>query len=160
MWNTSQDILFHDKDGFKNTMVHGWIWFHKLQINRSFSTNQENWEEEMKWISMDTPSRWDWKSFHCTCAAFAASLPVASSSCLYSFWFCLRTRLTADHKLSASCERQQHVTTRRKFVSVCCLFCFTCLHSTQCFHACWHVHIIHYVSCATPHGSRLVQARV
>ena len=24
--------------------------------------------------------------------------------------------------------------------------------STQCFHACWHVHLIHYVSCATPHG--------
>ena len=38
-------------------------------------------------------------------------------------------RLTADHRLSATCETDLHVPTRRKFVSVCDLFCFTCLHN-------------------------------
>ena len=38
-------------------------------------------------------------------------------------------RLTADHRLSATCETDLHVPTRRKFVSVCYLFCFTCLHN-------------------------------
>ena len=34
-------------------------------------------------------------------------------------------RLTADHRLSATCETELHVPTRRKFVSVCDLFLFT-----------------------------------
>ena len=101
MWNTFQDIPFHAKGGFRNTMVNGWTWFRKHQINQPFSISLEIREGEMNLISTDTPSLWACKSFNMPMCRIAASLPVAACS----FDFCLRTRFTADHKLSASCEK-------------------------------------------------------
>ena len=66
-------------------------------------------------------------------------------------------RLTADHKLSASCEQQLHVPTRRKFVSVCNLFCFTCLHNAF-MHVDMYTEFISFMR--TPHGSRLAESCV
>ena len=82
----SLDIQFQGRDGFKNTMVLGWIWFHKLLINRSFSISlvkPEQWHEFLRIHLLDGTV----SPCLCICAVFTACLPVATSSCLYSFDF-------------------------------------------------------------------------
>ena len=93
------------------------------------------------WISTVTISLWACSPKNLQCSAFAVACQqprttacqqrrVASCTVL----FLSSDRLTADHRLSASCETDLHVPTRRKFVPVCDLFLFYV--STQCFHAC------------------------
>ena len=65
---------------------------------------------------------------NCLCSAFAVACQQRRVA-LCTVLFLSSDSLTADHRLSASCETDLHVPTRRKFVSVCCLFCFTCLHN-------------------------------
>ena len=108
---------------------------------------------------MDIPSLWDCESFPMhICAAFTACLPVAPSSFLYSFDFVfghVSQQITSWALLVKDSSMLRHeenlcllVTyyfVLRVYTMLSCML--TCTHNSFCF-------------MRTPHGSRLLQARV
>ena len=140
MLNMCQDTPFLGKDGFKSMMALGWIWFHRLLINRSFSTNLENWEEEMKWAFMAIHSLWDCESFQLPMCRIYGRLPTAESSFLYSFAFVFGPSHSRSQAERFLWNRLACSDTKKICV---CLLLILFYVSTQCFHACWHVHLIH-----------------
>ena len=122
--------------GFRNMTDRGLTLFRKHRISPYSFISPVSSEGGTNWISTVTISLWACSPKNLQCSAFAVACQqprttacqqrrVASCTVL----FLSSDRLTADHRLSASCETDLHVPTRRKFVSVCDLFLFTCLHN-------------------------------
>ena len=151
----SLDIQFQGRDGFKSTMVPCWIWFHKLLIDLfppDWSNQKKQWNEFLRIHFLDGTV----SPCLCICAVFTACLPVATSSCLYSFDFVfghVSQQITSWALLVNHSSMLRH---EEKSVSVCYLFCFTCLHNASCMLTCTQNS---FYLMRTPHGSRLAADR-
>ena len=136
MSNTSRVTGCLDSAGFRNTTDRGLTLFRKHRISPYSIISPVSSEGGTNWISTVTISLWACSPKNLQCSAFAvACQQPRTTACqqrrvaFCTVLFLSSDRLTADHRLSATCETDLHVPTRRKFVSVCDLFLFTCLHN-------------------------------
>ena len=81
----------------------------------------------------------------CICAVFTACLPVATSSCLYSFDFVFGH---VSQQITSWALLVNHSSMLRHEENLCLFVTYFVLRVYTMLHACWHVHRIHYLSCA------------
>ena len=85
-------------------------------------------------------SRWDCESSQLPMCRICGRLPTAESSLLYSFVFVLEPSHSRSQAERFLWNRLACSDTKKICV---CLLLILFYVSTQCFHACWHVHLIH-----------------